>query len=40
MELLGEQKRSNQVLQRWLYIGMGFVLGVLAMPWLLRIWFR
>ena len=40
MELLAEQKRSNQVLQRWLYIGMGFVLGVLAMPWLLRIWFR
>ena len=40
MELLAEQKRSNQVLQRWLYIGMGFAAGVLAMPWLLRLWFR
>ena len=32
--------RTNQVLQRWLYIGMGFAAGVLAMPWLLRLWFR
>ena len=40
MELLAEQKRSNQVLQRWLYIGMGFAAGVLAMPWLVRLWFR
>jgi ubiquinone biosynthesis protein len=36
-ELLKEQKRTNRLLQSLLYSGMGFVLGLLVMQWLVRV---
>ena len=37
MELLAAQKRTNKLLQAIVYGGMGFVLGLLAMQFLLRV---
>jgi len=37
LELLKEQKRTNRLLQSLIYGGGGFLLGLLAMQWLVRI---
>ena len=36
-ELLKEQKRTNQLLQSLVYGGVGFVLGLLVMQWVVRV---
>jgi len=36
-ELLAEQKRTNRLLQSIIYGGLGFVLGLLAMQWVVRV---
>ena len=36
-ELLKEQKRTNQLLQSLVYGGLGFVLGLLVMQWVVRV---
>lgn len=36
-ELIAEQKRTNKLLQRLIYGGLGFVLGLLVMQWIIRI---
>lgn len=36
-ELLAAQQRTNRLLQTIIYCGLGFVLGLLAMQWLIRI---
>lgn len=38
-ELLAEQRRTNRLLQGIIYGGMGFVLGLLALQFLIRIRF-
>jgi ubiquinone biosynthesis protein len=35
-ELLAEQRRTNRLLQSAVYGALGFVLGLLAMQWLVR----
>ncbi len=35
--LLSEQRRTNTLLQRLIYGGLGFVLGMLALQWLIRV---
>ena len=35
--LLAEQRRTNRLLQAIVYVGLGFLLGVLAMEWLARL---
>lgn len=37
LQLLREQRRTNRLLQAIIYAGLGFVLGLLALQWLLRL---
>ena len=37
LALLKEQKRTNRLLQSLVYGGVGFLLGLVAMQWLVRI---
>jgi ubiquinone biosynthesis protein len=36
-ELLSEQRRTNKLLQRLIYVGLGFILGIIAMQVIARL---